>query len=66
MVGVAMREPVVLGIPDRLHLRRGNFVVQTPTPKISVALDPSIGCQHWPIIIGNHDCGSDGLKEPHI
>ena len=65
MVGVTMREPMVLSISDRLHLLGRNFVVQTPTPKISVAVDPSIGCQHRPIIIGNYDRGADGLKEAH-
>ena len=66
MVGVAMREPVVFGIPDRVHLRRRNCVIQAPTPKICVAVNPSICCQHRPVIIGYHDRGADGVKEPHI
>src|ERR1700730_11872762 len=60
-----MREPVVVGIPDRLHLRRRNFVIQSPAATIGVAKDPRIGRKHRPIIIGNHDGAADSLEEAH-
>ncbi len=65
MVRVAMREPVEVGTLDRLHLRRRDFVVLPPTAEIGVPSDPRIGCEHRPIIIGNHDGATDRLEEPH-
>src|SRR5260370_23263481 len=65
MVRVAMREPVEVGILDRLHLRRRDFVVLPPTAGIGVHSDPRIGCEHRPIIIGNHDGATDSIEKPH-
>src|SRR5258708_21727586 len=65
MVRVAMREPVEVSILDRLQLRRRDFVVLPPTAEIGVPSDPRIGCEHRPIIIGNHDGATDSLEEPH-
>jgi len=39
-VRVAMREPVVVGIPDRLHRRRMNFRNPAPSLPNGVAVDP--------------------------
>src|SRR5260370_39674693 len=65
MIGVAVREPVVLRIPDSLDLTRCNLIVVCPTAEIGVRVDPGIRREYRLIVVGNHDGIASSLEEPH-
>jgi hypothetical protein len=65
MVGMAMREPVILRIPDRLKLCRRDLVVKRPAAEIGIPAYLWVGCEHRPTIVSDYDRVADCLKEPH-
>ena len=65
MVGVAMGEPVILRIPDRLKLYGRDLVVMRPAAEIGIPAYLWVGCEHRPTIVSDYDRVADCLKEPH-
>ena len=56
MVGVTVRQPHILGIPDRRELFRRDLVREAPTAEIGAAGDPRIGDQdRRTLVVANQD-----------
>src|SRR5947209_13475202 len=66
MVGMAVREPMVLRIPDSLDLKRGDLIIVRPTAEICIRVDPGIRREDRLVIVGNHDCIARGFEEAHL